>query len=242
MLLLATFSGNSIRVPSGQWKQICLISLFGIVGWNILAIYGVLLLPSGRAALLGYTMPLWSVLLSVWLLGERLTRQRIVALLLGTAGIFVLLSASLRDMLHMPIGILCMVLAAWSWALGIVLLKRFSIAMPTSALTGWTMLLAGIPIVILATFLETEHLHIPSFWPAFGVIYNVFIAFMLCSWIWNRIVLMVPVSVSSLSSLATPLIGVLGGIVFLGEPLGWREILATLLILSAVGTLALRRK
>jgi Predicted permease, DMT superfamily len=242
MLLVALFSGNSIRIPTGQWSRVVLISLFGIVGWNIFAIYGVLLLPSGRAALLGYTMPLWSVLLSVWLLGEKLTRQRIVALLLGIIGIFVLISNSLAEMLNVPLGVFCMVLAAWSWALGIVLLKRFSVTMPVSALTGWMMLLAGIPLAVLATLLETSPLQMPSFWPAFGVIYNVLIAFMLCNWMWNRIVLMVPVSVSSLSSLATPLVGVLGGVVFLGEPLGWREILATLLILSAVGTLALRHK
>ena len=242
MLLLTALSGNSIRVPRDQWRRVGLISLFSVVGWNILVIYGISLLPSGRAALLGYTMPLWSVILSVWLLGEELTRQRALALLLGIAGIFVLISSSLKDMLHVPVGVLCMVLAAWSWALGIVLLKRFSVPIPISALTGWTLLLAGIPIVILAVFLETPRLYMPSFWPAFGIIYNVLIAFMLCNWMWNRIVLMVPVSVSALSSMATPLIGVLGGIVFLGEPLGWREILATLLILSAVGTLVVRRK
>ncbi len=81
----------------------------------------------------------------------------------------------------------------------------------------------------------------PSFWPAFGLVYNIFIAFMFCYWAWNRIVLMVPVAVSSLSSLVTPLIGVLGGVVFLGEPFGWREMTASLLILAAVGTVSLRR-
>jgi drug/metabolite transporter (DMT)-like permease len=52
---------------------------------------------------------------------------------------------------------------------------------------------------------------------------------------------MVPVAVSSLSSLATPLIGVLGGSFFLGEPLGWREGVAALLILAAVATVSVKR-
>jgi len=51
----------------------------------------------------------------------------------------------------------------------------------------------------------------------------------------------VPVAVSSLSSLATPLIGVLGGSFFLGEPLGWRESVAALLILAAVATVSVKR-
>ena len=64
---------------------------------------------------------------------------------------------------------------------------------------------------------------------------------MFCYWAWNRIVLMVPVAVSSLSSLSAPLVGVLGGVLLLGEPFGTQEALAVLLILSAVATVAIRR-
>lgn len=64
---------------------------------------------------------------------------------------------------------------------------------------------------------------------------------MFCYWAWNRIVLMVPVAVSSLSSLATPLIGVGSGMLLLGEPLGAQEILAATLILGAVATVSIKR-
>ncbi len=241
LLAIAAARGESIAVPAGSWRRLMGLSLFNIAGWNVFAIYGVMLLPSGRAALLGYTMPLWGSLLSVWLLGDRLTRPRVFALALGLAGIVVLMGGSLEGMLQAPVGVACMLGAASSWALGIVLLKRWQIPMPTMALTGWTMLLAGIPILAFALPLESSRLVMPSFWPAFGLFYNVFIAFMFCYWAWNRIVLMVPVAVSSLSSLTTPLIGVLSGIVFLGEALGWREIVAAVLILAAVGTVTVKR-
>ena len=134
-----------------------------------------------------------------------------------------------------------MLVAAWSWALGIVLLNRLPVTLPTTALTGWLMLIGGLPILCAAVPLETARLAWPSFWPAFGLVYNVFIAFMFCYWAWNRIVLMVPVAVSSLSSLSAPLVGVLGGVVLLGEPFGTQEALAVLLILSAVATVTTRR-
>jgi drug/metabolite transporter (DMT)-like permease len=151
------------------------------------------------------------------------------------------MSGSLEGILQAPIGAACMIAAALSWAFGIVLIKRLPVTMPTIAMTGWMMLLAGLPIAVAALAFETSRLAMPSFWPAFGLAYNVLIAFMFCYWAWNRIVLMVPVAVSSLSSLTTPLIGVLGGVVLLGETLGWREIVAALLILAAVGTVSLRR-
>ena len=241
MLTLARAGGISIAVPQGSWKRVLLLSLFNIIGWNVLIVYGVSLLPSGRAALLGYTMPLWSAILSVWILGERVNFRRVLGLLLGLSGIAVLMSGSIEGMLRAPMGVACMILAAWSWALGIVLLKRLPVALPTSALTGWIMLIGSIPILAVAIPLETSRLIVPSFWPAFGMVYNTFLAFMFCYWAWTRIVLMVPVAVSSLSSLTTPLIGVLGGVFILGETLGWREILAMALILAAVGTVSIKR-
>ena len=241
MLAVARISGVKVRIPQGCWGRVLLLSLFNIIGWNVLIVYGVALLPSGRAALLGYTMPLWSAILSVWLLGEAINRRRIVGLVLGLAGIVALIGGSLEGMLQAPLGVAYMIAAAWSWALGVVLLKRLPVGMPTSSLTGWVMLLGGIPILAFAIPLESSRLIVPSFWPAFGLAYNTLIAFMFCYWAWNRIVFMVPVAVSSLSSLSTPLIGVLGGVLFLGEPLGWREIVASLLILAAVGTVSLKR-
>ena len=241
MLLIARLSGKPVAIPRDSWGRILLFSLFNIIGWNVLSIYGISLLPSGRAALLGYTMPLWGTLLSVWILGEHINFRRILGLVLGLAGIVVLMGASLQGMLQVPVGLVCMIAAAWSWALGIVLLKRLPVVMPTSVLTGWTMLLGSVPVLLAAIPLESARLHMPGYGPVLGLVYNVFIALMFCYWAWNRIVLMVPVAVSSLSSLVTPLVGVMGGSFFLNEALGWREGVAALLILSAVGTVSVKR-
>jgi drug/metabolite transporter (DMT)-like permease len=241
MLALARLSGVPIKVPSGQWNRVLWLAVFNISGWNALVIIGVSLLPSGRAALLGYTMPLWSMLLSVVFLGDRLSGRTVLGLLLGLAGIVVLMGGSVEGMLQAPLGVLCMILGAWSWAIGVVLFKRIPVTMPTSALTGWMMLAGSLPLLALAIPLETSRLVVPGTGPILGMLYNILVAFMFCYWAWNRIVQMVPVAVSSVSSLSTPLIGVLGGVIFLGEPLGWQEIVASLLILGAVGSVSLRR-
>jgi drug/metabolite transporter (DMT)-like permease len=62
----------------------------------------------------------------------------------------------------------------------------------------------------------------------------VFISFMFCYWAWNRVVLMVPVAVSSISTLATPVVGILAGVWVLHEPLTWQEIAAGACILGAI--------
>ena len=126
LLLVARASGISCKVTPGEWPRLTALSLFNIFGWNVFAVYGVLLLSSGRAALLGYTMPLWGVILSVYMLGERFTARRGAGLVLGIAGIFTLMSDSFAGIVQAPIGAACMVAAALSWAFGIVLIKRLS--------------------------------------------------------------------------------------------------------------------
>jgi hypothetical protein len=97
LFCIAWFSGQSLKVPAGRWPQLLGMASCNIVGWNMFAIYGVSLLPSGRAAILGYTMPIWSALLSVWFLDEKLTRRRVTGLFLGMAGMALLIGAEFEN-------------------------------------------------------------------------------------------------------------------------------------------------
>jgi len=234
MLLLARAGGQSLHVPARHWRRLLALAACNIVGWNVLVIYGVTLLPSGRAALLGYSMPLWSMILSVWLLGERLTARRGLSLLLAMSGIAILLGGDLAGMAGATRGIALMLGAAVSWALGTVLLKRFELPIPTLCLTGWMMLTGSVPIAAGAAVLEHDRWRPITTIPALGLVYCVFISFMFCYWAWNRLVLMVPVAVSSISALATPVVGILCGVWLLHEPLTWQEIAAGAFILGAI--------
>lgn len=237
---LARAAGHTLAIPEGRMGQVAVLVVTNIIGWNIFATYGVMNLPSGRAALLGYTMPLWCVPLSVWLLHERLDTRRILALLLGLAGVAVLMGENILHLAQAPVGIGLMVAAAWCWALGMVLMKRFAIPVSTVVLTGWQMLLGGLPLLLAACVVDG----LPVAWPSaavnWGLIYNVLVGFMFGYWAWNKLVLLVPISVSSLSSLITPLVGILAGAVMLGEQPGWPEAISALLILGAVAVINTR--
>ncbi len=234
LLVLARIAGQPLRVPARLWGRLLALSATGIVAWNVFVVYGIALLPSGRAALLAYTMPLWSAVLSVWLLGERLTARRALSLVLGMAGVTTLLGADVAGMTGAVYGVVLMLAAAMAWALSMVLLKRFALPIPTSVLTAWTMVAGGVPIAGVAIVLEHGRWHPVTARAGIALTYSVVIAFMFCYWAWNRLVLMVPVAVSSISSLVTPVIGVLSSIWLLGDPLTWREITAGACILGAV--------
>jgi len=158
----------------------------------------------------------------------------VAALVLGMAGVVVMMSGELGKFGGALHGVALVLAAAAMWGLGIVLLKRFAVPMPTVSLTGWTMLWGAIPITVAALAFEMNAWRPVGLYPALGVLYNVLVAFMFCYWAWNRIVLMVPVAVSSLSSLVTPMIGVGSSMLLLSEALTWRETVAGILIIGAI--------
>jgi drug/metabolite transporter (DMT)-like permease len=236
---IAWLSGQPLRVPAGRWRQLLAMASCNIAGWNLFAIYGVSMLPSGRAAILGYTMPIWSALLSVWFLHEPLSRRRLAGLVLGMGGMALLIGAEFEKLGSAPTGVILMLIAAIFWAGGLVIYKRNPLPMPITALTAWQALLGGIPIALAGHLLESVEWSRVSFWPMFGFWYNVFIGLLFCYWAWNKLVQMVPAAVSSLGSLIIPVVGVFSGMLVLGETPRWQDFAALALVLTAIATVLL---
>lgn len=233
--------GQPLAVPRGQWRRLALLSLLNITCWNMLIAFGVALIPAGRASILAYTMPIWAIPLSVWLLGERITRRRLAGLALGMLALALLLGEGALRLNAAPLGSLLVLGAALTWALGTVLQKRFPVTMPLGAYTAWMMLLGGVPVYIgTLVFEDVRALREVSLMPALGVAYNVFIAFAFAHWAWIKIATSVPVGVFSISMLLIPVFGVLSGVLFLGERPSAPELAALLCVLGALGTVIRR--
>jgi len=241
LFAIAAYARLPLRVPRGQWGRLLLIALFNVTVWNVCIAYGIGYMSSGRAAILAYTMPLWSVPLSAWLLKERITARRIVGVGLGMGAMLLLLSVELRAVQAAPKGTLLMVSGALSWAIGTVMMKRYPIDLPVTSLTAWQLLLGGIPIYTGALAFDLHNLHPLTLWPAVALAYNVVVAFVFCHWAWYKIVTSVPVGMSSLSSLMTPVVGVFSGMLVLSEVPHWQDFAALGLVLLALATVMLPR-
>jgi len=195
------------------------------------------MIPSGRAAILAYTMPVWAVPLSVLVLGEHISRRKLVGLALGMSGLVLLLGEAFVNLGAAPIGSLLVLGAALSWALGTVMQKRFPVNMPVGPYTAWIMLLGGVPIFVGALLFEDWHALQRVGVPAWlGTAYNVVIAFAFAHWAWIKIATSVPVSIFSISMLLIPVVGVVCGMLFLGERPTWAEYAALALVVAALLT------
>ncbi len=237
MLLVAKWSGDSIRIPREWWGRVATLALLNIAGWNGFVLFGVQQLPAGRSAILAYTMPIWATLIAMAVLHEPLNRRKFIGLLLGMGGMAVLLGDDLRHIGSTPTGALLILCAAVLWACGTVLLRKWKPPVAQNTLSGWMMLLGWLPLLILAPFFDA---HPPSYllnlsgltW--FAILYNIFLAGTLAHWAWFTLARTLPVAVSSLSSLPVPVVGVFSGMLFLGERPGPSEFIALGLVIASL--------
>ncbi len=206
----------SFHIPRKHHNRLFICAMCNVLGWNILAAYGLAQLPSGRAALIAYSMPLWVVMLSRFVLRERIWASRWIAIAVGMGGIVLLLWDELEVLQRAPYGTLMMLAAGFVWALGVVFTKGFPRLLPTQSLVFWQMVIGGVPTLIGAFFIAGDWL--PRNASAyFGLIFNLTIVFGFCHFAWNELVRTLPANITGITSLSVPVIGVLSGLLLLGE-------------------------
>jgi drug/metabolite transporter (DMT)-like permease len=236
LLALTALTGGRVTFPARRLPALMLVALFNVTTWHLFSAYALLYTGSGRAAIIGYTMPIWASALSVWLLHERVGPRQILALALGMAGLALLLAQDLGKVGATPIGALLMLGASVSWAIGTVLIKRFAWhPMPVMALTGWQLLIGGVPIVIGWWLWEpVPDLGALSLPAALGLAYAVLVAMIFCQTAYFRMVSLVPANVAAMAVMAVPVVGVLSSAWVLGEPIGPAEVVALVLVVGGL--------
>jgi drug/metabolite transporter (DMT)-like permease len=156
-----------------------------------------------------------------------------------------LLGPDARAVWAAPAGTVLMVGAAMSWAIGTVLTKarRWNIA--TTVLTGWQLVLGGVPIVLGALARlgaaggtgPVSQLTSLSAGAVLGTAYATFVGVIFCHWAWFRLVAILPPAVAAIGTLGIPVVGLLASALVLGEPVGSAEIAALILVVSGLAIL-----
>lgn len=240
LLTLSGLSGNRWRLQRRELGPVALCGAFAILGWMVFSAYGVSLMPAGRASIIAFTMPVWATLLASPLLGERITLGKIAGLALGVAGLGVLIGQDLVILRQAPVGAFFMLLAAISWAIGTILLKRFNWQLPVLTNVAWQLLFSAVPVTLVAAASEPlpdlAGLSLPA---VVALVYLFLFPMSFCQWAYFKVVTLLPASVAAIGTLMVPVIGVYSSHLILDEPVGLAELSALLLILGALALVLL---
>lgn len=238
--IAARMQNVSLRIPPGQLKTLIRLAIPNMLAWHVLVILGVKMLSSGRAAILGYTMPVWAVLCGLLFFGERVSRIAWLGVGCALAGAMLLLSSEFSALSGQPLGSLLVLVAAASWGYGTVAMKRTHIDMPTIALTFWMLALTTLMMVIASTVFESAVWRMPDAIEWGAILYNAVIVFGFAHVVWFQLARTLPPIASSLSVMMIPVVGVFSGAWILNETPHWQDYGAMLLILAAMSTVLLK--
>ena len=240
LLGVARLRGESLVVPRAAWGVLLAVTVCYLLVWNIATAYAAVLIPSGQAAVLSFTMPLWAALISWVVLGQRMSPRLLMALALGTAAVVLLVAPNFSVYAHAPVGVALGLLAGLGWAAGTVIHKVRRVPVPVLVLTGWQLLISAVPIAIGAAVLGDGHWFMPS-WQSIAVIaYIALVPTCIGNVCWFSIVDLLPANVAGLSAVMVPVVAMLSGAIVHGEPLGPLQIVATLCCVAALSLALLR--
>lgn len=187
-------------------------------------------LSAGLVSVLNYTMPLWVIILARIFLGESLTKKKIVGIVLSIVGVAVLMNVDLEGSLF---GMFLAILAAIVWASSnIITKKKLSKCEPIS-LTTWQMVIGAILLAIYTLGFADVRVD----WSLLGVAclaYNGIIASALAFFLWIYILEHMEAGKASISILGVPVVGVIGGVLILGEPFAMSMAIGMVMVLSGI--------
>jgi len=235
LAIYALLRGQSLRLPADQRWRVLVSAFLNVTLWMAVMGLALLWLPASEAAVIAYTMPVWTALLAWPLLGERLTPLRVLALVMAFGGITALMGGDgfAASLAKLP-GILLALSGAFGFAAGTIFLKRFPISLPGATSAAWQIGLGCLPVAIVGLAIEQ-----PSFaalseagWAC--LVYMTFIQFCVAYVCWFAALERLPASVAAIGTMAVPVIGVVVSATALHEPLGIGQIAALILTLAGV--------
>lgn len=228
-----------------HWRNAAIIGGFLLVGGNGLLSWAEQTVPSGFAALVVATVPVWTVLLQ-WLSGRgaRPSVGIAIGLVLGLIGIALLIGpAELTSANRInPFGILALVLEAILWSIGSLYGHRAELPKASLLGTGMEMFTAGAVLLLVATLtgewgqLAPDHVSVRSLIAVgYLLVFGSLVGFSAYTWL----VRVTPPALSSTFAFVNPVVAVFLGWALAGEALTPQTLLAAAVIIAAVVTITL---
>jgi len=235
------------RLALANWRAAATVGCLMLLGGNGLVCWAEQYVPSGLAALMIATVPLWLVLLD-WLLhrGGRPTWQVVVGLAGGLVGVYVLLGpAGISGERVHTLGGAALLLACVFWAIGSLHSRKAALPAAPFLATAMEMITGGVALVIVGTAagewpqVELEAVSARSALAlGYLVVFGSILAFTAYTWL---------LRVTTAARVATyayvnPVVAMLLGALWAGEVLTPRAVLAAGIIIASVVVITTARR
>ena len=225
-----------LTIPRSYWWQLAKLTLFNMILWHCLIIIAIPTLSSGRAAILGYTMPIFSAVFGSVFFKDTLSLRAWAGVGAAFAGVLLLLWHEVGALGSKPVGMMLMLIAAASWAWGTQLLRRTVAPVPLLSLSLWMVGINAVVLTVLAVVFERHEWVVPDQSATAALLFNGFLALAFAQATWFYLARSLPPVASTLSVMMVPVLGVFVGAWWLGEVLHWQDWTAVCLMVVAIAS------
>jgi probable blue pigment (indigoidine) exporter len=235
---LAALQRENLMPPRAQWGRLVMFAALNYGAFIAMTAKALAWLTASEAVVITYTLPIWAAIFAWPMLGERLALRQVLAILLGVGGVALMVDlGSATTGPHQLPGAVLALGAAMLFGLGTVIAKRRPLALPPITSVAWQASLGTIPVGLLA--LSEDPVSSGITWQGWAAVayistFPLTIAYLA----WFRALRLVPASTAATTVLISPMVGVIGSTLMLGETLGPRQIVALVLTLSGVALAA----
>ena len=248
MLLFALALARRQRLlpPRQVWRALTVSGLLNVAAFTLCTAFAQLHTTTSRAAVLAYTMPMMSALLAWALLGERLDRRGAGALALGSTGIALLVWPALQGLAgaEQPaaswLGIVMPLLAALAWALGTVVAKRWPLHGDRLVNTAWQLLIGAACGALGAWWIGERLPEVIAPAALAALAFHVVVATAFAYVLWFVMLERLTATVSALTTLMVPVVGVLGATALVGERPSTADWIGFVLVLAGAALVLLQ--
>jgi drug/metabolite transporter (DMT)-like permease len=233
---------RALRVDRAQLGGAALVGALLLAGGNGLVVLAERTVPSGLTALVVASVPLWIVVFRL-AAGDRMAAQLIGGVLVGFLGVAILTVPGGASGAVDPLGLLMVLGASFSWALGTFASPRLRTPRDPFVSTAVQMLAGGVLLVAIATAIGEPARADPSTFSSasllaigYLVVFGSLVAFSAYTWLLQH----APVSVVSTYAYVNPVVAVVLGALVLSEDVTPSMLFGAAIILAAVAFIVSR--
>ena len=225
-----------LRIAREHWGTLAKLTFFNMVIWHCLVIVAMPMVSSGRAAILGYTMPIFSAVIGSLVYRDRLVARAWCGVGAALLGVLLLLWYEFGALGSRPLGALMILFAALCWAIGTQMMRRAAMPVPVLTMAFWMMLITAIVLSLAAITLEQHLWHMPDSVAVSTILFNGLLVVGFAQVVWFVLARSLPPVASTLSVMFIPVLGVFSGALWLGEVLRWQDWTAVCLMVLAIAS------
>ncbi|MEZ0066491.1 drug/metabolite transporter (DMT)-like permease [Streptacidiphilus sp. MAP12-20] len=227
------FGPAALRIDRRRLASAVLVGLLLLLGGNGLVVLAETRIPSGLAALLVASVPLWVIVLRS-LFGDRPRAATFAGVLLGFSGLVVLTLPGSSGTVRLA-GIVAVLAAALLWSIGSFLSSRLPMPANPFTASAYEMLAGGLGDLGLG-LVRGEHLHLGAVstnsWLALAylVVFGSLVAFSAFAWLLQN----APLSLVATYAYVNPVVAVGLGWLILSEAVTWPIALGGAVVVAGV--------